>query len=265
MAAGAKGILLVPSDYHRDRADGQKSPKGRDSGDHARYVTRSAHRRRRQYRHRQFQGRRIDRPMGEGDAWRQGRHGQDRDPRWRRQQSVGRLFPPQRLPHRVRHPGQRSETLCAKRQPADRRLRRDAGVGRRWAQGDGEHLQKASEIDVVYAINEPAADGGFAALKAAGKDKGVLVVAVDGGCPGVKSVKAGIIGATSQQYPLLMAADGVQADRRLRQDRQEARQHRQRRAAHHRPSRAGRSFDRHYGRREALLGLIFPAIGSLMS
>ncbi|MFZ0205369.1 MAG: substrate-binding domain-containing protein [Roseiarcus sp.] len=72
-------------------------------------------------------------------------------------------------------------------------------------------LQKASEIDVVYAINEPAADGGFAALKAAGKDKGVLVVAVDGGCPGVKSVKAGIIGATSQQYPLLMAADGVQA------------------------------------------------------
>ena len=51
----------------------------------------------------------------------------------------------------------------------------------------------------------------IAALKAAGKDKGVLVVAVDGGCPGVKSVKAGIIGATSQQYPLLMAADGVQA------------------------------------------------------
>ena len=26
-----------------------------------------------------------------------------------------------------------------------------------------------------------------------------------------KSVKAGVIGATSQQYPLLMAADGVQA------------------------------------------------------
>jgi fructose transport system substrate-binding protein len=72
-------------------------------------------------------------------------------------------------------------------------------------------LQKADEINVVYAINEPAADGGYAALKAAGKDKGVLVVAVDGGCPGIKSVKAGIIGATSQQYPLLMAADGVEA------------------------------------------------------
>ena len=48
-------------------------------------------------------------------------------------------------------------------------------------------LQKADHIDVVYAINEPAADGGYAALKAAGKEKGVLVVAVDGGCPGVKS------------------------------------------------------------------------------
>jgi fructose transport system substrate-binding protein len=72
-------------------------------------------------------------------------------------------------------------------------------------------LQKASEINVVYAINEPSADGGFAALKAAGKEKGVLVVAVDGGCPGVKSVKDGVIGATSQQYPLLMASKGVEA------------------------------------------------------
>jgi fructose transport system substrate-binding protein len=72
-------------------------------------------------------------------------------------------------------------------------------------------LQKASDINVVYAINEPAADGGYAALKAAGKEKGVLVVAVDGGCPGVKSVKQGVIGATSQQYPLLMASMGVQA------------------------------------------------------
>ena len=72
-------------------------------------------------------------------------------------------------------------------------------------------LQKADKIDLVYAINEPAAYGGYAALKAAGKEKGVTVVAVDGGCQGVKWVKEGIIGATSQQYPLLMAADGVQA------------------------------------------------------
>ena len=72
-------------------------------------------------------------------------------------------------------------------------------------------LQKTDHIDVVYAINEPAAYGGYAALKAAGKEKGVVFVAVDGGCQGVKWVKEGIIGATSQQYPLLMASDGVQA------------------------------------------------------
>jgi fructose transport system substrate-binding protein len=72
-------------------------------------------------------------------------------------------------------------------------------------------LQKADQIDLVYAINEPAAYGGYAALKAAGKEKGVTIVAVDGGCQGVKWVKDGIIGATSQQYPLLMASDGVAA------------------------------------------------------
>jgi fructose transport system substrate-binding protein len=72
-------------------------------------------------------------------------------------------------------------------------------------------LQKADHIDVVYAINEPAAYGGYAALKAAGKEKGVLIVAVDGGCQGVKWVKDGILGATAQQYPLLMASDGVEA------------------------------------------------------
>ena len=39
----------------------------------------------------------------------------------------------------------------------------------------------------------------------------MLVVSVDGGCPGVKNVEAGVIGATSMQFPLLMAALGVEA------------------------------------------------------
>jgi fructose transport system substrate-binding protein len=72
-------------------------------------------------------------------------------------------------------------------------------------------LTKDSGINVVYTINEPAAAGAFEALKAAGKEKSVLVVSVDGGCPGVKNVAAGIIGATSQQYPLLMASKGIEA------------------------------------------------------
>jgi fructose transport system substrate-binding protein len=66
-------------------------------------------------------------------------------------------------------------------------------------------------MNVVYTINEPAAEGAFQALKKAGKEKGVLIVSVDGGCPGVKSVASGVIGATSQQYPLLMASKGIEA------------------------------------------------------
>jgi fructose transport system substrate-binding protein len=72
-------------------------------------------------------------------------------------------------------------------------------------------LQKDPSINLVYTINEPAAAGAYQALKAAGKDKDVTIVSVDGGCPGVNNVKAGIIGATSQQYPLKMAEDGVKA------------------------------------------------------
>ena len=73
-------------------------------------------------------------------------------------------------------------------------------------------LQKCPDVNVMYTINEPAAAGGWEALKAAGKDDGsVLVVSIDGGCPGVKNVQAGIIGATSQQYPHKMAAMALQA------------------------------------------------------
>jgi fructose transport system substrate-binding protein len=72
-------------------------------------------------------------------------------------------------------------------------------------------LAKDPDINVIYTINEPAAEGAYQALKKAGKEAGVLIVSVDGGCPGVASVKSGVIGATSQQYPLLMASKGVEA------------------------------------------------------
>jgi hypothetical protein len=39
----------------------------------------------------------------------------------------------------------------------------------------------------------------------------VIIVSVDGGCDGIKDVGAGVIAATSQQYPLKMAAMGVEA------------------------------------------------------
>ncbi|MFO1318581.1 MAG: sugar ABC transporter substrate-binding protein [Burkholderiales bacterium] len=72
-------------------------------------------------------------------------------------------------------------------------------------------LQKDPSINVVYTINEPAAAGAHQALKAAGRAKDVLIVSVDGGCAGVRNVKGGVIAATSQQYPLKMAALGVEA------------------------------------------------------
>ncbi|QGN58519.1 substrate-binding domain-containing protein [Nostocoides sp. HKS02] len=70
-------------------------------------------------------------------------------------------------------------------------------------------LAKNPNINVVYTINEPTAVGADAALKAAGKT--ALMVSVDGGCAGVKSVKDGVIGATAQQYPLKMATLGMEA------------------------------------------------------
>ena len=72
-------------------------------------------------------------------------------------------------------------------------------------------LQKDPSINLVYTINEPAAAGAYQALKAAGKEKDVTIVSVDGGCPGVDNVKAGVIGATSMQFPLKMASLGIEA------------------------------------------------------
>jgi len=72
-------------------------------------------------------------------------------------------------------------------------------------------LQKEPGINLVYTINEPAAAGAYNALKKAGKEKSVMIVSIDGGCQGVKDVAAGQIAATSQQYPLKMAAMGVDA------------------------------------------------------
>jgi len=67
------------------------------------------------------------------------------------------------------------------------------------------------DINVVYTINEPAAAGAYEALVAVGRQDDVLIVSVDGGCPGIADVADGVIGATSQQYPLRMAALGIEA------------------------------------------------------
>ena len=94
IAAGAKGILLVPSD---STAIVPTVEKARKAG--VLVITLDTpldpdHGGRRQLRHRQFQGRRAHRPMGEGDPWRQGLEREDRDARSRAQRADGRLSAP---------------------------------------------------------------------------------------------------------------------------------------------------------------------------
>jgi fructose transport system substrate-binding protein len=79
--------------------------------------------------------------------------------------------------------------------------------------GMSQLLQQHPDINVVYTVNEPAAFGAAAALKAAGKgNDAVILVSVDGGCDAIKNgVRPGVIDATAQQYPENMARKGIEA------------------------------------------------------
>ena len=65
------------------------------------------------------------------------------------------------------------------------------------------------DINVVYTINEPAAEGAYAAIKKAGKTKDIVLTSIDGGRLGVQYVKDGKIAATVMQFPKIMATKGV--------------------------------------------------------
>jgi fructose transport system substrate-binding protein len=65
------------------------------------------------------------------------------------------------------------------------------------------------DINAVYTINEPAAQGAFFAIKQARRD--VLVTSIDGSCSGVRSVADGTIGATVMQFPIRMGEMAVEA------------------------------------------------------
>lgn len=72
-------------------------------------------------------------------------------------------------------------------------------------------LNKNKSINVIYAINEPAAFGALDAVKASGRTD-IMIVTIDGGCAAVESIKSGsAIMATSQQYPTKMASLGMEA------------------------------------------------------
>ncbi|GAA3937165.1 substrate-binding domain-containing protein [Microbacterium soli] len=72
-------------------------------------------------------------------------------------------------------------------------------------------LQRVPDANSLYTINEPAAAGGYAAIKAAGKQDQIVIGSIDGSCTGVENVKNGVIGATVMQFPTKMADEGVKA------------------------------------------------------
>ena len=90
-------------------------------------------------------------------------------------------------------------------------------VGRQNTNGAMDKGQTAMEnlltahpdINVVYTINEPAAQGAYAAIKKAGKLKDIVLTSIDGGCLGVEFVKDGKIAGTVMQFPKIMATRGV--------------------------------------------------------
>jgi len=90
-------------------------------------------------------------------------------------------------------------------------------VGRQITHGAQDEGQTAMEnlltahpdINVVYTVNEPSAEGAYAAIKARGKSKDIVLTSIDGGRLGVQYVKGGKIAATVMQFPKIMATRGV--------------------------------------------------------
>ncbi|MFD4502671.1 substrate-binding domain-containing protein [Streptomyces sp. NPDC058457] len=72
-------------------------------------------------------------------------------------------------------------------------------------------LQRTTHVNSAYTINEPVADGTSAAIAARGLTRQVTIGTIDGGCHGVRAVRAGTYAATVMQFPVRMADDGVAA------------------------------------------------------
>jgi fructose transport system substrate-binding protein len=67
------------------------------------------------------------------------------------------------------------------------------------------------DINVVYAINEPVAQGAAVAIKNKGLTDKIALVSIDGSCTGVKNVASGAVGATVMQFPTKMGEMAVEA------------------------------------------------------
>jgi fructose transport system substrate-binding protein len=72
-------------------------------------------------------------------------------------------------------------------------------------------LQRATTVNSIYTLNEPAARGAYVALKAKGLAGKVVIGSIDGSCDGVRAVQSGEIAVTVMQFPKKMAEQGVKA------------------------------------------------------
>ncbi|MGW1027334.1 substrate-binding domain-containing protein [Streptomyces sp. NPDC002577] len=72
-------------------------------------------------------------------------------------------------------------------------------------------LERASDVNTIYTINEPVAAGAYAAVAERGLTQQASIGSIDGACTGVRDVKAGKYAATVMQFPVRMADDGVAA------------------------------------------------------
>lgn len=79
-------------------------------------------------------------------------------------------------------------------------------------------LQAHKDVNVVYGINEPMAQGAYAAFQAQGLQAQPIIVGIDGSCSGVAAVKQGQIGATVMQFPTKMADMAIAAIVKYAQD-----------------------------------------------
>ncbi len=85
--------------------------------------------------------------------------------------------------------------------------------------GDATRAQQATaallaahpDLNGIYTLNEPAAQGAHEALVAAGRTGQVKLATIDGSCPGVLAVRNGSYATTVMQFPTDMATRGVDA------------------------------------------------------
>jgi fructose transport system substrate-binding protein len=94
-------------------------------------------------------------------------------------------------------------------QPEDLGTEATNGEQNKAQQATENLLQRATAVNSVYTINEPAARGAYVALKAKNLTDKVVIGSIDGSCDGVTAVKNGEIAVTVMQFPKKMAEQGV--------------------------------------------------------